>query len=66
LQNEVLNGKESEESMLKKQVDRLVKSPIKIAVNSSTSELDDSDPGGFEKEADKTVLKQPKKTVLKD
>jgi hypothetical protein len=43
-----------------------VKSPIEIAVKSSTSELDDSDPGGFEKEADKTVLKQPKKTVLKD
>ncbi|XP_046442812.1 transcriptional regulator ATRX homolog isoform X3 [Daphnia pulex] len=58
--NEVLNGKESEESMLKKQVDRLVKSPIKIAVNSSTSELDDSDPGGFEKEADK-----PKKQYSK-
>ncbi len=65
----MLNGKESEESMLKKTrstCDRLVKSPIEIAVKSSTSELDDSDPGGFEKEADKTVLKQPKKTVLKD
>jgi hypothetical protein len=41
LQNEVLNGKESEESMLKKQVDRLVKIPI--VISSPSDEVSDDD-----------------------
>jgi hypothetical protein len=63
------NGKisESEELMLKKQVDRLVKNPINVAVKSTLAESDDSEPEIFEKKADelKKQYSKPEKSAKK-